>query len=353
MLIPCRHCDVLVQPASPYNSILSSLGSSDQQLIIGIVSNSAVPIRPRSSPPQPDYSNIFSPPISTTTTLLHQHYHHSSILSPYSPFPSLIIMASTTTPPIKALLITKTSAYRHASIPALVAAVTALFPSPSSSIVATEDSSQLPLLLPGVDVLLLGDSSGDFLDGPGERDAVRAFVDRGAAVVGIHACTSGEKSWEWYGQTLGGVFDEHPVPQWATVRVHDPEHFITRNLLPPSLLPPSAPSEASPCPASLSQGAHHASFPWFDEWYNFSSLTSGNPSRRELVAVDEASYEGGKNGAHHPLVWTQEVGPSGARVFYTALGHFDHAFSDPWYMEMLERGIYWALRREGDFKSSR
>jgi type 1 glutamine amidotransferase len=250
-------------------------------------------------------------------------------------------------PPIKTLLFTKTSAYRHTSIPALISGVESLYSSSPSSLTATEDSSLLSSHLPNVELLILGDNSGDFLSGPGEKDALKQFVARGGAIVGIHACTAGEKEWTWYGDTLGGVFTGHPEPQWATVNIHDPTHFIINNLAPP--LPARGPAGSPPCPATLSTGASPTSFPWFDEWYNFKSPNAANSTRRDLVTVRDASYVGGTAGDYHPLVWTQEVGDKSSRMFYTALGHFDEAFSDPWFMEMLERGIYWAAGREENF----
>ncbi len=47
-------------------------------------------------------------------------------------------------------------------------------------------------------------------------------------------------------------------------------------------------------------------------------------------------------GPDHPLAWCHEF--DGARCFYTALGHFDAAYSDPTFMAQTLNAILWAAR---------
>ena len=44
-----------------------------------------------------------------------------------------------------------------------------------------------------------------------------------------------------------------------------------------------------------------------------------------LLAIDEKSYEGGKNGDDHPMAWYHDY--DGGRAFYTALGHTDASYT--------------------------
>lgn len=77
-----------------------------------------------------------------------------------------------------------------------------------------------------------------------------------------------------------------------------------------------------------------------DEWYNFTTHPRENARLRVLLRGDPESFKGGRMGSDHPLAWCQEF--EGGRVFYTALGHFEEAYADEWFMGMLERGIVWA-----------
>lgn len=253
--------------------------------------------------------------------------------------------------PVKALLFTKTAAYRHASIEALGIALASL---PFISLTHTEDPALLQSLLPSQDVLILGHNTRDFLDDEA-LDALKGFVaTEGKGVVGVHAAACGMLGCEWYGKMLGARFDEHPDPQWGRITVHHKEddHYILRGLPAPSVssIPPSAPS----CPRHLGRSDGSESvFPWFDEWYNFTPTPEFPPrDSTVLVSVDPTTYEGGpaqKDGERthlHPLTWFHEFGELRTRVFYTALGHFDQAYGDPWFMGMLERGIWWAAKRE-------
>lgn len=259
--------------------------------------------------------------------------------------------------PIKALLFTKTAAYRHASIPALVSSISNL---PNLSLTHTEDSSAFRSTLPSQDILILGHNTRDFLDDE-TLEAFKRFVDtQGKGVVGVHACTCGMLKCDWYREMLGARFDGHPEPQWGRVKVHhredgdkDAGHEILRNLPDPSLS--SVPASAPPPPQEQQhlQSTLPMEFPWFDEWYNWSSSPNPPPPKGStvLVSVDPTTYEGGPaletvgHSGLHPLAWCHETGGSGTRVFYTALGHFDEAYSDPWFIKMLENGIRWAARR--------
>ncbi|KAH8178430.1 trehalose utilization domain-containing protein [Sarocladium implicatum] len=260
------------------------------------------------------------------------------------------------TEPIKVLLFTKTSAYRHASIPALATSLSSI---PWLSLTHTEDSALLQSSLPTQDILILGHNTGDFLDDE-SLAAVKRFTEtEGKGVVGVHACTAGMLECDWYSGMLGARFDGHPEPQWGRVRLHrgeqgEAEHTILRGLPEPSSS--SVPANAPPCPSRLLHSSNQhpkTDFAWFDEWYNFTATPKFPPEESTvLVSVDPTTYEGGPSSEMvgesglHPLAWCHEVNGGGTRVFYTALGHFDEACSDPWFMQMLHNGIRWAARVE-------
>ncbi|KAH8727272.1 class I glutamine amidotransferase-like protein [Phaeosphaeriaceae sp. PMI808] len=83
---------------------------------------------------------------------------------------------------------------------------------------------------------------------------------------------------------------------------------------------------------------------WKDEWYNFRSHPRENVDLKILLKGDPDSFQGGKMGEDHPLAWCQNFG--GRRSFFTALGHFDEAYEDDWYMDQILRGILWTTRKE-------
>ncbi|KAK7594813.1 hypothetical protein V3481_005813 [Fusarium oxysporum f. sp. vasinfectum] len=214
-------------------------------------------------------------------------------------------MASTAPGSIKVLLLTKTCGYRHDCIPTLISAFNSL----PFSVSATEDSREL-LSLSDYDVVALGHNTGDYLNEE-EVTALLNFVENGGGVVGIHAATSGLKTNARYTKILGEVFNGHPPPQWMTLAVETPEHFI--NGYEPLPGPDSAPEEAHACPVKT-ESLPASQFPWFDEVYTFRSHPRIE-GRTILLSVrgDNESAES----AGFPLSWTQTVGKG--RVYYTAL----------------------------------
>jgi type 1 glutamine amidotransferase len=83
---------------------------------------------------------------------------------------------------------------------------------------------------------------------------------------------------------------------------------------------------------------------WTDEWYNFHTHPRKNENLKILLRGDPKSFKGAKMGDDHPLAWYQEF--EGGRSFFTALGHFDEAYVDEWFMGQMLRGILWAAKRE-------
>ncbi|MFJ6212146.1 ThuA domain-containing protein [Streptomyces sp. NPDC092296] len=212
------------------------------------------------------------------------------------------------------LLYTRTTDYRHDSIPDGVRALRELAADHGLTVEATEDPAAFrPERLAGCGAVVFLSTSGEVLDEPG-RAALRQYVGSGGGFVGIHAATTCETGWDWYGGLVGARFAGHPEIQPATLHVEDGDHPATAHL-----------------PAGL---------PWTDEWYDFHT-----PPRaagvRVLLTVDESSYQGGSMGADHPIAWCAEY--AGGRSFYTALGHSPAHYSDASFRQHLWGGIHYAL----------
>lgn len=212
---------------------------------------------------------------------------------------------------MRIMVYSRTTEYRHESIPAGVAALSAL----GFTVVATEDPAVLtPGELSAFDAVVFLSTSGEVCGGPAGRDALEGYVRGGGGFVGIHSAAAGEYDWPFYGELVGAWFERHPEPQPGRILVEDPDH---------------------PATAQLPAVWEHT-----DEWYDF--RTHPRPSVRVLLRVDETSYEGGSMGADHPIAWCHEN--LGGRSFYTALGHTVEAYESPHLLSHLLGGIRWAVR---------
>ena len=208
----------------------------------------------------------------------------------------------------------KTSGFRHDSIPAGLTALGSLAEQQGWLLTQTEDSSLFsPDTLGATDAVIFLSTTGDIFNET-EQEAFQQFVESGGGVVGIHSATDTEHDWPYFQDLLGAGFVDHPEVQQATILIEDPSHPATKEL-------PN---------------------PWqhTDEWYNFDR--DPRPGAHVLLTVDESTYQGGTMNADHPLAWTREE-PSGSRVFYTAIGHLSEAYSDPTFVAHLSGGIRWVL----------
>lgn len=249
--------------------------------------------------------------------------------------PDLPILSRTATSRFSVLVFSRTNGYRHESIEAGVAALKDLAISSHDSPVsfnvdATEDAIVFnPATLAQYQVIVFLQASGEFFDNELQLDALKQFVRSGGGIVGVHCASTGLPSSEWYGSMIGGVFTNHPSPQNGTVILEDAGHPILSHGM--AALGPGK-----------SLGGPKGEFVWHDEWYNFATNPRSQEGVHVLLAVKEASYEGGDMGADHPIAWCHEF--EGGRVFYTALGHFDEAYQDLSFMGQLINGIIWAAR---------
>ncbi|GAA2648066.1 ThuA domain-containing protein [Streptomyces vastus] len=216
-------------------------------------------------------------------------------------------------PDPRVLVCTRTTDYRHDSIPDGIAAVRSLGAAHGFTAYATEDPEFFDAPVGPYAAVVFLSTSGDVLT-PAGREHLAAYVEAGGGFVGVHAAACTEYDWPYYGELLGARFARHPDYQPGKLLVEDREHPATRHL-------PSA-------------------WEFTDEWYDFRASPRG--SVRVLASADESSYNGGGMGDDHPLVWCREQGAG--RVFYTGLGHAAEAYENPDFRAHLLGGITWAAR---------
>jgi type 1 glutamine amidotransferase len=214
--------------------------------------------------------------------------------------------------PLRLLIFTKTTGYRHDSIPAGALALRELSRALGIEAEATEDAACFePQRLARFGAVAWLSTSGNVL-GLEQRRAFQAFVQGGGGYLGIHAASASEDDWPWYAELVGARFTHHPEPQPARLIVEDREHPATAHLGPE----------------------------WVrsDEWYEFDD--NPRPRVRVLISVDESSYRGGTMG-DHPLVWCRKLGAG--RSFYTALGHDAAHYQEPALRAHLAGALRWVL----------
>ncbi len=148
--------------------------------------------------------------------------------------------------PLEVLVFTKTAAFRHASIPAGVAAIRELGDAHCFGVTDTEDSAAFePGNLARYSAVVFLSTTGDVLDAA-QESAFEAFIRAGGGFVGVHAAADTEYDWPFYAELIGAYFQNHPAIQSASIHVEDAAHLSTQSLP----LPP-------------------ASWDRSDEWYNF------------------------------------------------------------------------------------
>ena len=215
----------------------------------------------------------------------------------------------------RVLVFSKTAGFRHSSIEPGLAAIRKLGAENGFAVDATEDAGAFTdRNLRQYQAVVFLNTTGDVLDAR-QQDAFERFIQAGGGWVGIHAATDTEYGWPWYGRLAGAYFTSHPNDpnvRRGTFRVLDKNHPATEGL------PDRWERE--------------------DEFYNFKSIA---PDLRVLVDIDETSYQGGTNGANHPMSWYHTH--DGGRAFYTNMGHTDASFTEPLFLRHLLGGLRWAM----------
>ncbi len=216
--------------------------------------------------------------------------------------------------PLRVLMLTATTGFRHGSIEVARQTLTSLGASTGEfTISATEDVSQITAArLASVDVLMFILTTGELPFDESQKTAIVNFVQNGGGFVGAHSATDTLYDWPDYGRLVGAYFKEHPWTQDATIAIEDRTHPATRPL--------------------------GASFRLNEEFYTFRE--NPRPRVHVLMSLDAASV--GASG-DFPLAWSQSFGQG--RTFYTALGHFDATWQDARFQAHMRAAIGWAGKR--------
>src|SRR3984893_1634817 len=182
------------------------------------------------------------------------------------------LSAETADARFRALVFSKTTDFRHDSIPQGIDAIAMLGAEHRFAVDNTEEAARFSdEILARYKVVVFLNTTGDVLDAS-EKAAFERYIRSGGGVVGIHSASDTEYRWPWYGRLVGAYFASHPEIQRATIRIANASHPSTKSL-----------------PASWERT---------DEWYNFRSNPRGTV--RVLARLGEARYFGGTMGADHP-----------------------------------------------------
>lgn len=215
----------------------------------------------------------------------------------------------------RVLVFSLTTSFRHKSIKEGIAAIKNLGANNGFEVDTTESVNSFTLQnLSRYKTLIFLNPTGSNVFTEEQKQALKSYINKGGGLVGIHAATDFCFEWEWYGKMIGAFFTDHPKVQKAKLIAVKPKDKLMKGM-PENWL--------------------HT-----DEWYNFKSF---NPKVKVLVRVDESSYQGGKMGDFHPIIWRHEF--EGGRVFYTGLGHTAEAYTDQLFLKQLLMGIKWAMRK--------
>lgn len=213
----------------------------------------------------------------------------------------------------KVLVFTKTSGFRHASIPVGIKAIQQLGAENGFEVDTTENAAYFNEdSLQHYSAVIFLNTTGDVLNHVQEADFER-YIQAGGGYVGVHSATDTEYDWPWYGQLAGAYFANHPEG------VHKASLVVK--------------DKTFPATSGLPDKWEHT-----DEWYNFRNL---NKDTKVILSVDEKSYQGGTMGDNHPISWYHDF--DGGRAFYTELGHTDESYKEANFIKHLLGGIKYAM----------
>jgi type 1 glutamine amidotransferase len=205
----------------------------------------------------------------------------------------------------RALVFTKTTGFRHDSIPQGVAAIQRLGRRHAFEVDTTADAARFsPGNLARYDVVIFLQTTGTPIRRAGQRAALERFIRGGGGYVGVHAASDTRGDWPWYEGLVGTRFKRHdPGTSERAVAVTDRDTAATRGL-----------------PAA-----------WLrtDEWYEFRSM----PPAHVLAQLDQT----------RPLAWCRRY--DGGRSVYTAMGHTKASYAEPRFVRHLLGAIEMAAGR--------
>ena len=232
--------------------------------------------------------------------------------------PAAEVLPTTAAAPVatpgRILVFTRTTGFRHDSIPTAVALLRSLAAESGLQVEHSEDASLFrDDNLRRYRAVVFASTTGNILD-PAQRAALQGFIRNGGGYLGVHAAADTEYSSPWYGELIVARFASHP-PGLQTTHVR-----------------------------FEGDGSDDAA-PWrvTDELYNYDR----NPRAHAhvIATVDEADYDGGTMGADHPIAWCHDR--YGGRSWYTGLGHDSALYTDATYRRHLLRGLRYVVGLAG------
>ncbi len=225
----------------------------------------------------------------------------------------------------RVLVFSKTAGFRHASIPAGIAAINKLGKTMALTIDATEDSNVFTEEnLKKYSAVIFLNTTGDVLNQK-QQEFFERYIQAGGGYVGIHAAADTEYEWPWYNQLAGAQFLSHP----GNPNVQTGEAYVVDD--------------------------NHPSMKGFpkkwtikDEFYDFKNF---NDKVHVLVKIDEKSYKDGKMGDNHPMSWYHAF--DGGKAFYTNFGHEDATFENPVFLNHLTGGLEYVMASSLNYAKAR
>ncbi|MDR5591444.1 ThuA domain-containing protein [Christiangramia sp. SM2212] len=212
------------------------------------------------------------------------------------------------------LIFSKTEDFRHSSIEAGIQALQSLGNENGFRTVTSQDSRYFTENdLSKLNLIIFLNTSGDIFN-LDEQNAFQAYMDNGGNFFGIHAAADTELNWFWYTDLVGAKFNGHPAIQEASIIIENRNHQTLKNF-------------------------QEETWVRTDEWYNYKDISEG---LNVLMSLDESSYKGGENGEFHPIAWYHNYRGGGISI-YTGGGHTSESYSEPEFLDHLERSIKFAM----------
>ena len=203
------------------------------------------------------------------------------------------------------LVFTKTTGFRHDSIPDGVKAIQQLGRERGFGVDATSDAGRFTSPA-ATRPSSFSPPRERRSRAPAQQRAFERYIRDGGGFVGVHAASDTRGRWPWYERLVGARFKRHdPGVTRRTVRLEDLRTAATRGL-----------------PATWERS---------DEWYEFRSDPRGQV--HVLASLDES----------RPLAWCHAY--DGGRSVYTAMGHTRASFSEDRFLAHLYGAIAMAAGR--------
>jgi type 1 glutamine amidotransferase len=238
------------------------------------------------------------------------------------------LMAQSSSPRKRLLVIGEEKGYRHEAIPHAMATIEKLgretglwdtFIRTDTEPLTKKKLEYNAKNLNDFDAVLFYTGGTLEMDDQQKADFLSFIHDDGKGFIGIHSATITFTKWPEYGEMIGGYFDEHPWNTFvAPIVVEDP--------------------------AFPGMQQWPRTFKLNDEIYQMKNFSRDNT--RVLMRLDSSKLDLTNPKVHRKdhdfaVTWAKMYGKG--RVFYTTLGHVDANWDKPEMQKMIIEGIKWAL----------